>query len=296
MNNIVGRIQETFGYPASLVRLLAEHSEIRVLLNAPSSCIDAESVVKWHELGTAPCAYFPHPGHSTLQGWKLRDKHNYGSFTLHRPEYDQIGLCESTEQWTCDITDVHGFSASKSRLSDFTSTDEMVETNSSDLIDAITHDKLAKNLTHEEIRIIHSPGCDSFVRYLWDGRLFLRNKGGSHHFAAAKYIASRLSESVPLCGKLNTYSLNTLAIASLRRDFDMFVIPDETTISLGFHEAMKAFRATWLWHHLPHPFDNAKAILLPKNDERSVRVAALLRQADVTDLGQHLADLVSHQN
>ena len=72
--------------------------------------------------------------------------------------------------------------------------------------------------------------------------------------------------------------------------------PDETTISLGFHEAMKAFRATWLWHHLPHPFDNAKAILLPKNDERSVRVAALLRQADVTDLGQHLADLVSHQN
>lgn len=296
LKTIIDGIREDFGQPVSLMRLLAVHPEIKVSLDMPASCIAAESVVKWHELGAA--AYTHHLGRDRgmLLGWKVSDKYHYGSFTLHRPEYEQIGHCEITEDWTCDITDVHGFLASKSELGDFASTDKMVETNSVDLIDSITHEKLAKNLAHSEIRIIHSPGSDHFGLYLWDGRLFLMNNGGSHHFAAAKYIAARLPESVMLRGKLYTYALNSVAIASLRRDFEMFVISDETTVSMGFHDAMKAFRATWLWHHLPRPFDNTKAILLPKNEARSMRVAALLRQAGVADLGQHLADLASQQS
>lgn len=94
----------------------------------------------------------------------MRDKHHYGSFTLHRPEYAKIGQCEITNDWGCDITDVHGFSASKSELRDFASTDGMVEMNSRDMIDEITHEKLVKNLAHGEIRLIQSPGSDYFVR------------------------------------------------------------------------------------------------------------------------------------
>lgn len=228
-------------------------------------------------------------------GWKQRDSYSSGSFLLHRPEYAQLGQCQMTDDWRCDITDVDGFAASKSELADFTSTDQMVATNSRDMIDAITHEKLAKNLAHREIRIIHSPGSDHFRRYAWDGRLFLINSGGSHHFAAAKYIAGRLPESVPLRGQLQTYSLNALAIASLRRDFEMFVISDATPISLGFHDAMVAFRATWLWHPMPRPFADAKAILLPKAERRSMLVAERLRRAGVADLGAHLAHLAATQ-
>lgn len=228
-------------------------------------------------------------------GWKQRDRHSYGSFISHRPEYAQIGQQQIDDHWECDITDVHGFAGSKSELRDFASTDQMVEAKSRDLIDAITHEKLANNLDHREIRIIHSPGSDFFCRYSWDGRLFLMNGGGSHHFAAAKYIAARLPKAVALRGRLYTRSLNALAIASLRRDFEMFVISNDTPISLGFHDAMEAFRATWLWHPLPRPFRGAKAVLLPKAERRSMQVAGLLRQAGVADLGAHLAHLAAIQ-
>lgn len=135
----------------------------------------------------------------------------------------------------CDITDVHGFSASKSDLRDFGHTDEMVEANSRAMIDQITPAKLAENIAHREIRIIHNPDTsDHFTRYLWDGRLWLMNDGGSHHMAAAKYIAARLRQPVTLTGKLYTYSLNAVAIASLRREFEMFVINDEPVIANAF--------------------------------------------------------------
>lgn len=295
LKTIVDGIREDFGQPVSLMRLLAEHPEIRVSLDDPPPCIAAESIVQWHKLGQVPYTDYSRRKHGTLMGWKLHDKYHYSSFTLNRPEYEQIGKQEVIEHWTCDISDVHGFSASKSELRQFSSTDEMVETNSSEMIDVVTHEKLAKNLAHSEIRIIHSPGSDYFGRYRWDNRLFLMNSGGSHHFAAAKYIATRLSESVPLQGKLYTYSLNLDAITSLCRDYEMFVISDETTVSLRFYEAMKAFRATWLWHYMPRPFENAKVILLPKNERRSLKVATVLRQAGVVDLGQHLTSLASKQ-
>lgn len=50
-----------------------------------------------------------------------------------------------------------GFSSSKSELRDFSSTNAMVECNSREMIDSISHEKLAKNLSHPEIRIIHNP-------------------------------------------------------------------------------------------------------------------------------------------
>lgn len=185
----------------------------------------------------------------------------------------------------------------KSELRDFTSTDAMVERNSRDMIDAITEAKLAENLAHTEIRIIHAPsgGGDHFERNAWDaGRLFLINGGGSHHFAAAKYIAARLQRSVPLRGRLNSYSLNAAAVASLCRDFAMFVVRDDDAgIALAFGDAMRQFRATWLWHHMPRPYDGTRAVLLPRAERRSARVAELLRDVGIADLGKHLTRLAT---
>lgn len=284
--------KEDIGHPVSLLRLIDAQPQIRVSLDAPMPCIDAQSIVPWHELGRHDPLDWPRRGRGTLMGWK-RDRFGYGSFALHRPEFSEIGLCVTTEDFACDITDVHGFCASKSELRDFASTDCMVERNAREMIDEISHEKLAKNLAHTEIRIIHSPGSDYFGRYRWDGRLFLMNSGGSHHFAAAKYIAARLSQPVALVGRLYTYSLNAVAIASLRRDFEMFVISDDTPVSLGFHRAMGAFGVTWLWLPLPRHFANARAILLPRSERRAARVAAVLRAAGVADLGAHLSQLAA---
>ncbi len=294
---ITDGIREDFGYPARLINLLSSSPQVRVTLDEPTPCICAKSVPLWHELGTHSVLDLPRRERGALIGWRLTGGCYWESFEIERPEYALIGHRDVIPEWTCDITDIHGFSASKSNLCDFTSTDQMVETNSREMIDQVSLEKLAKNLAHRQIRIIHSPETsDHFTRYLWDGRLWLMNSGGSHHFAAAKYIAARLGQPVSLTGRLYTYSLNASAIASLRHEFEMFVINDETTFSNAFFDAMRTFKATWLWHPMPRPYERTQAILLPRSEARSVRVAAEFRKAGIFDFGAYLATLAAKQS
>jgi hypothetical protein len=298
LHTIINGLREELGQPVSLVNVLSTYPQIRVGLGEPSPCIDADSVPRWHELGTYPVLEWPRKDCGVLTGWKVDRDQQWRSFQIERPEYAQLGQREITPAWSCDITAIHGFAASKSNLAAFISTDEMVEKNSPEMIDDISRAKLTHNLAHNEIRILNSPGTsDHFKRYRWDGRLWLVNDGGSHHTAAAKYIAARLSESVKLTGKLYTYSLNPAAVASLRRDFEMFVISDEdATISCDFFDAMRAFKATWLSHPLPRPYERARAVLLPKSEWRSMRVASEFRKVGIADLGSFLTGLAARQS
>lgn len=290
LQTFVNSVREDFGYPAGLVALLATHPQIRVTLDDGRQDISEQSVTRWHELGKQSGE-----ARGYLRGWRTAGGHHFESFSIMRPEYAQLGRCDVANDWTCDISDLHGFSASKSELRDFESTDRMVETNSREMISEISLQKLNENLAHPEIRIIHSPDIDYFTRYRWDGRLWLMNSGGSHHTAAAKYIAARLRHRVPLTGKLYTYALHAPAIASLCNDYRIFVINDDGEIHNAFLKAMRAFRATWLWHSMPRQYDDAKAILLPRNERRSMRVADALDAAGIVDLGKHLQKLASRQ-
>ncbi|WP_440030490.1 DUF6685 family protein, partial [Chromobacterium amazonense] len=98
-----------------------------------------------------------------------------------------------------------------------------------------------------------------------------------------------------LCGRLYVYELNGGAVAALRRDFEMFVISDEAAIANAFHEAMRSFKATWLWHPMPRPYEKARAILLPRTEKRSLRVAKALRDAGMLDFGAYLTTIVGNQ-
>lgn len=286
---------EDLGRPMRLQRLIDENPNMRVQLTEPELVVDAHKVVQWQDWGGQPTDRWPRRKRGTMMGWR-QSAGRYSSFEAHRPEFESFGRCEVSDQWSCDIQDVTGLSSSKSNLEKFTSLDSMVETNSREMIDEITEDKLHKNLAHGEIRILHRESTsDHFARYRWDGRTLLMNSGGSHHFAAARYIASRINRRVPLHGRLHTYSISPLALGALLRDFDMYAISDDATISNGFHHAMKMFRATYLWRHLPRPYEHARAILLPKNERRSMRVSRALREAGMFDIGEHLVALTDRQ-
>lgn len=289
-------LRADLGYPARLIRLIQNNPEIVVELTEPAQTINASSVVRWDGFGHDALTRWERRRPWQLMGWRMSGGH-FESFHLERPEFDQFAQRQVEDRWECDITAVDGFSASKSDLKQFTSTDQMVETNSRKMIDSITPEKLAKNLAHDEIRIIHSDrDIDYFARFAWDGRLFLMNSGGSHHFAAAKYIAARLEQPVPLTGALHTYSLNEVAVASLRRDFELFVISDDPMLHNEFFDAMKHFEATWLWTRMPEPYTkHCRAILLPRTEGRSMRAARALREAGAVDLGKYLAEICARQ-
>ena len=287
-------LREDLGWPVKVRQLLATKEGVRVSLSEPAPCIRASSVTPWHRLAERGALHWPPQRHGTLMGWKHSGGH-YFSYEIHRPEYEQIGVKTVVKDWRCDVSDVHGFSSSKSDLSTFASTDAMVEQNSRAMISEISPEKLDENLAHREIRILHSDGSDHFEYYQWDKRVWLMNDGGSHHLAAAKYIAARLNRRVPLQGALHSYSIDAQAIASLRRDFEMFVVPDDAEFANAFLDAMRGFKATWLWHEMPRHFEATRAILLPRTEPRSMRVAEEFRRAGVVDLGEFLEDLAASQ-
>lgn len=295
LKTIINAIQEDFGRPASLYALLDAHQDLTATLGEPPRDIASESVARWHEWGETPFNHWPRRARGEVMGWRYVGG-TYSSFYVNREEFANFGSCEVTEDWECDIQDVTGLAASKSELKDFDTLDRMVETNSRNMIEPITADKLRENLAWSEIRILHRDyPSDFFARYLWDGRVFLINSGGSHHFAAARYIASRIGAPVPLRGKLRTYAINDMAVASLQRDYEMFVMADIPKATLGFHDAMQSFRASYLWQYLPRPYRDSRAILLPRADARSMKVAAALHEAGFFDLGLHLRGLAARQ-
>jgi hypothetical protein len=286
-------VREGLGKPMTLIQLLNQHPTMRVQM-ASVRTVAADRVAQWQNWGGSRVGHWSHRRPGTLLGWR-HSGGSYSSFQIHRQELQTFGGCEVVENWSCDIQDVTGLSSSKSKLDAFDTLDGLVETNSPEMIDEITDAKLRKNLAHDEIRILHDQNSsDHFARYLWDDGIWLMNSGGSHHFAAARYIAARINQPVRLQGRLKTYSINKVAIAGLRRDFDIYAIPDDPVVSNGFHEAMSAVKATYLTQILPRSHNNV-AVFLPKNDLRSVRVSKTLGEAKIFNLGEYLTSLAIQQ-
>lgn len=290
------QIREDFGYsPEKLLKAIKEYPDFLPQLAEVPRSIHEESIVKWHEWGERRYGFDAY-SNSMMLCWSFKNGY-YESFCLAMPEFDSFGQCEEIPQWECEIQDIAGLSCSKSELHRFTNLDNLVETNSPEMINEITAEKLQKNLAHKEIRIIHESNntSDHFSCYLWDKRIFLSNSGGSHHFAAARYIASRIKQKVRLKGKLKNYSINPKSMDALCKKFSIFVISDGSQESLLFNDAMGAFRATYGWRSLPRPYDSNRAIFLPKDEPRSALVANALSDAGAYDLGAYLARLVKSQ-
>ncbi|VWD38587.1 DUF6685 family protein [Burkholderia contaminans] len=127
-----------------------------------------------------------------------------------------------------DISDIEGIGNSKSSDRCFASVKAFG-------LDFATYDKasvdvagLSRMLSHREVRILRRDPGDAVGVRLWDGRLFLYNAGGSHHFAGAHYIASEIKMCVPLRARLEVIELNVPAVRWLLARFTPISIPRDT--------------------------------------------------------------------
>ena len=289
---IYDSVLEDLGRPMTLINLIESDPTLNRHLVEHEKGIGASEVVRWNEFGDLPYET-SRLYRRRLNGWTHTPGayRNYGDCSLVREDLLNFGTVNEVVRWSCDIQDVDGFAASKSELRDFKTTDAMVRRNSKPMITPVTREKLDENLRWDEIRIISREDHDSFATWEWDGRVFLINSGGSHHFAAAKLIAREIGVEVPLSGRYRIYGINQIALASLRRDFDMFVMSWDCKQQMGLHRAMQSFGATYYWKDLPRPYSDQAAIFLPKDEKRSARAAQVLRQAGFQDLGLYLKNL-----
>jgi len=293
MNKIIQLFSDTvsasFGNPVRLRRLLAERPEFKAALIGPTADIAMASVPRWQNIATASTGVARRRANrSELLGWR-RDGTRYGSFNAACPALGGLVTKVVVKNWKCDLQDLHGFAASKSKLETFDSTDEMVETNSSEMIEDVSAEGLRKNLAHDQIRVIGAnAGTDWLQVHQWDGRMYLVNDGGSHHLAAAKYIAARIGTPVAMTAPLVYYKVDAGAVAALRAEYDVYLVNNESELSNAFFSAMEHDGATWLWHDMPAPYTGVRGIFLPRAETLSMRVSGAFREAGFVDLGAHL--------
>ena len=293
LQTISDHVLESLGNPVRLRRFLGDRPHFKAQLLAPENNIDMARVPKWHRLNETGWGWGVgrrRTGRVELMGWRKRGNH-YSSFVQSCPALGSLVRHTVVDAWTCDLQDVHGFAASKSDLAKFGSTDEMVLTNSKEMIADVSAEGLRKNLAHDEIRVLRERPSDWLQVHQWDKRMYVVNDGGSHHLAAAKYIAARIDAPVTLRAPLHYYSIDPNAVALLRGDYDIYLVNDKPELINAFSDAMQAGGVTWLWHDMPQPYENTRAIFLPREDALSMRVSEAFRAAGFADLGQHLVEV-----
>lgn len=271
-----------------LTRLLREWNFERFDAHPGHARVDAESVVRWDELGRR--------AGGSLQGWSSKDG-TYRGVSRLVPQLASFGRCTRVESWCCDIQDVVGISASKSRLEDYATLDSMIEANRPSWLGDLSEKRVAELLAYKEVRLGRPGASDHLALNLCDGRVMLMNDGGSHHFAAARYVAARIQRNTPITGPLRVYEIDEFALDSMLDAYDMIVTPGDPRFSTWFFQAMKSYRATFFSLDLPRPYtaQDGRIVLLPRDEPRSAKVAEACKQGGLFDLGNHLDMLMSVQ-
>lgn len=290
---------ESIGRPVTFERWLKSFPDARIDGSPARESIAESSVIRWDHFGRASAFEWPRRSLGELRGWRTLKGYGYlGVTTMCEPLTRlEVRLVSDEKNYTTDISRVVGLGASKSELTDFGSLHDMAVRACPSYLN-MTRDGLAKMLSHYEIRILKpmgQQGGDHFSHYGWDGRLFLSNHGGSHHFAAAHVIARTLGIPVDLQGTLYHHALNRQAVDELRESFEIVAISDRPQIANAFLDAMRSFDSPFYWCDMPRHYGEARAILLPRVSKRSSRIAQMFLSEGFFDVGAHLGRLAKHQ-
>ena len=267
----------------------------------PPDCVSTSGVVAWDRFGRwAPyLGDLAHWGPGRLGGWKWQ-RGEYVHAVAAIEGIAGVDWVETTtvEHWHGEIQQINGVAASKSRLGEFTSFDDFAYRRAAWCLDPVTPERLAAVLEHPELRILRAfgdQGTDHFEAFSWHDRLFLCNAGGSHHFAAARWLGRRLDIPVPLEGRLVYHQLRTREVAKFLEHYACFAIPGLSGDHARMRTALEGFRVEYYETYLPPPFQtDLLVIVFPYSCARSADAAALFKQAGLFDVGDELRIACEH--
>lgn len=134
-----------------------------------------------------------------------------------------------------DLSEIGGFLNSKSDLSQYRTIDDFVQNACPDYINDVSMENLDRMLLWPEIRLVNSPETttDSFAIFGWCPKIFVQNAGGSHHMAAAHYLAKKLSQCVPIQGKVSINLISNTALQNFDSKYAAFAVPHDALIDMG---------------------------------------------------------------
>lgn len=206
-------VMDSLGFPASLRRQI-NNGVLQANKPDRQDTIWLRSVVAWHSWLSYEqhCIRYLRPGHDG----------DYEFLERHIPQLDYLIQTTVTENFRCDITAIAGMGCSRDSDREFSSIQDFAMKKCQALTKPPSAERLAQILQHHGLRLSEM----YFSEFSWvPGRLYWQNVDGSHHMAAARFMAFQLGQPVPLSGQLTSYQLNSSFFSQLLDEWDLFLIP-----------------------------------------------------------------------
>lgn len=162
------------------------------------------------------------------------DDHSYESNNLSVSDYRELRhsldslFTFQTKKITLEIQNITGLAASFSDIRNRITMDDFIAQDCREYFE-IDEESFHKNLSHQQISIIHDPNTnDHFSAFGWNPLLYLVNgDGGSHHFASMRYIASHLNIAFYLSGLLKLVYLDACAVSDFNNKYSGYLISND---------------------------------------------------------------------
>lgn len=134
------------------------------------------------------------------------------------------------DNFETDISKIDGLSSSKDAcdFDKFKTIAQFAEKTCQNLIEQIDMANLTYTLSHERNLLNNtdlSIDLEELHIYSWQNKIYWKNGGGSHHFAAAQYLANKMNVLVKVVGELQIQYLDSNAVANFNNRFDAFMLP-----------------------------------------------------------------------
>ncbi len=290
VKQIIDCIATRFGHPRALKRYLELNRLQSVGITLPQPSADMGMAVMqwmyWCEGGYKLQSYWPTS--NKVLGWYVDDQGQYRGWQFELHMLRSLVRNTPPQPWSGDVRDIAGITTSKGPIEKYATLDEFAEHHCLDEIQEVSVDSMMKNWRHEG-RFVRSDSSILVRQLAWDDRTFWLNSGGSHHFAAARYLAGRLGKELRIEGQLLRCELVPDSVIELTKCYAILGMPTESYDAI-FPE-LENFGVPHFLAKSPDPL-KGRAIFLPLSEVRALRVARLLIQHGVFDLGaQLLADL-----
>lgn len=203
---------------------------------------------------------------------------------LECPALDQICTSRASGAITLDIREITCLSASKGPLARSETLDEFAVAECQREIRAATAKQLEACLSYYGVRLA-SPfrvDGDQLSAVAWSGgTIYWANYDGSHHFAAARYIAGVLNQPVPITAPLTSYSIDRNAIATLASEFVTWVMPDHDD-TWSFVRMIHRYGVEVGVAAMPLPYHDELLVLIPRHAAGVPEIIEMITASDAT--------------
>lgn len=203
---------------------------------------------------------------------------------LECPALDHFCTARSLGIVTVDIREISCLSASKGPLALSQTLDDFAVAECRREIGSAEAKELEACLRYYGVRLASPfrPEGEGIVAVSWsEGSIYWPNHDGSHHFAAARYIAGLIGQPVPITAALTSWSINFDAVSSLFDEFFAWVLPDHDDTWV-FIRIVHQYGQSIGVAGMPLPYRDQLLVLLPRQISGVTEVAAIIDASGAT--------------